>query len=77
MLFLLGSMEGDHNRAIEMFKRAQEAIPFRPSPYLVVISLVSWSLSRSSLLVLTIRERYLDGILIDLPQRFRYGCTKP
>jgi len=43
MLLLLGSisMRRDNERAIELFKRAQEAIPFGQGPYLVVISLVS------------------------------------
>ena len=43
MYFLLGSMsmrEGDNKRAIGLFKRAQEAIPFREGPAQVVISLV-------------------------------------
>jgi hypothetical protein len=46
MLLLLGSMSistGDNERAIELFKRAQEVIPFQRSPYLVAISLVSQS----------------------------------
>ena len=43
MHFLLGRLsmrEGDNKRAIELFKRAQEAIPFREGPAQVVISLV-------------------------------------
>ena len=43
MQFLLGRMsikEGDNKRAIEWFKRAQEAMPFREGPAQVVISLV-------------------------------------
>jgi len=44
MLLLLGGISmrgGENERAMEFFKHAQEAIPFRQSPYLVVISLVS------------------------------------
>ena len=44
MLLLLGSISmrrGDNERAIDLFKRAQEAILFGQGPYLVVISLVS------------------------------------
>jgi hypothetical protein len=44
MLLLLGSIsisKGDNEHAIELFERAQEVIPFRQSPHLVVISLVS------------------------------------
>ncbi|KAN0084081.1 hypothetical protein V8E55_007585 [Tylopilus felleus] len=50
MYFLLGSMsmrEGDNKRAIGLFKRAQEAIPFREGPAQVVISLLfGWDFSR-------------------------------
>ena len=31
---------GDNKRAIELFKRAEEAIPFQQDPHLAVISLV-------------------------------------
>ena len=47
MFLLLGnlSMKGGNNKhAIDLFKRAQEAIPFQKSPHLVVITLVSHSL---------------------------------
>ena len=46
MFLILGSIsisKGDNERAIELFQRAQEVIPFRQSPHLVVISLVSYS----------------------------------
>ena len=33
--------EGNHERAIELFKLAQDAIPFRSNLHLTVISLVS------------------------------------
>lgn len=45
MFFLVGDMsvrKGDNEHAIELFKRAQEAIPFQQSPRLVAISLVSY-----------------------------------
>ena len=48
LYFLLGgiSMKGGNNkRAVELFKHAQEAIPFQQVPHLVVISLVRSSLS--------------------------------
>ena len=43
MCLLLGSTlmrGGDNIRAIELFKRAEEAIPFQHCPHLVVVSLV-------------------------------------
>ena len=36
---------GNNKRAIELFKHAQEAIPFQQVPHLVVISLVRCLLS--------------------------------
>ncbi|KAI9569842.1 hypothetical protein HD554DRAFT_2327801 [Boletus coccyginus] len=46
MLLLLGSISmkrGDNEQAIESLKRAQEAIPFRHGPHLVVVSLLQLS----------------------------------
>ena len=43
MHLLLGSMlirEGNYEHAIELLNHANEAIPFRQGPHLVVISLV-------------------------------------
>ena len=48
LYLLLGSISmkgGNNKRAIELFKHAQEAIPFQRVPHLVVISLVRFSLS--------------------------------
>ena len=45
MFLLLGSISmrgGNNERAIELFKRAEETIPFQQCPYLVAISLVSY-----------------------------------
>ena len=44
MCLLLGSSlmrDRDNKRAIELFKHAEEAIPFQQGPHLAVISLVS------------------------------------
>ncbi|KAF8550473.1 hypothetical protein OG21DRAFT_1446572 [Imleria badia] len=50
MFVLLGNMsmrEGNNERAIDLFKRAQEAIPFQRSPHLVVITLMfGWDFDR-------------------------------
>ena len=35
---------GDNKRAIELFKRAEEAFPFQQGPHLVVLSLVGFFL---------------------------------
>ncbi|KAI9569843.1 hypothetical protein HD554DRAFT_2327802 [Boletus coccyginus] len=55
MLLLLGGISmkrGENERAIELFKRAQEAIPFRQSPYLVVISLIfGWDFDRLAIAI--------------------------
>jgi len=40
---------GDHEHAVELFKRAKEAIPVQKGPYLVVISLIlGWDFDRLS-----------------------------
>ncbi|KAI9569853.1 hypothetical protein HD554DRAFT_2170850 [Boletus coccyginus] len=55
MLLLLGGISirgGDNERAIELFKRAQEAIPFGRDPYLAVISLLfGWDFDRLAITI--------------------------
>ncbi|KAF8556850.1 hypothetical protein OG21DRAFT_1482764 [Imleria badia] len=52
MFLLLGSIsmrEGNNERAIDLFKRAQEAVPFQEGPHLVVITLMfGWDFDRLS-----------------------------
>ncbi|KAI9569819.1 WD40-repeat-containing domain protein [Boletus coccyginus] len=55
MLLSLGGIAirgGDNERAIELFRRAQEAIPFGQDPYLAVISLLfGWDFDRLAITI--------------------------
>ncbi|KAF8556859.1 hypothetical protein OG21DRAFT_1482770 [Imleria badia] len=55
MYMLLGNMsmrEGNNERAIDLFKRMQEAAPFQQGPHLVVISLMfGWDFDRLALAI--------------------------
>ena len=64
---------GNNKRAIELFKHAQEAIPFQQVPHLSVISLVRSLLSEFLNDHTRLFERYSDGILIDFLLQFSYS----